>query len=155
MRRRPHLSELPRAVTTASDPVAAFLDAHEAGVPVALQTSGTSGTARKVVRTTDSWVSSFDAVSALIGMTSDSRLWLPGPLSATMNLFAAVHARCTGAEIVDEQGDATHAHLTPVQLLRALDAGPVANPSAERRSAPPGPSYPVQRYGERTHSTPS
>ena len=33
-----------------------FLAAHEAGEPVRLGTSGTSGSARAVVRTTDSWV---------------------------------------------------------------------------------------------------
>ena len=75
-----------------------------------------------MVRTTDSWISSFDAVSRLTGLTADSRVWVPGPLAATMNLFAAVHATVTGAELVDDLADATHAHLTPGDLARV--AGP-------------------------------
>ena len=75
---------------------------------------------RSVVRTTDSWVSSFDAVASLAGLTSSSRLWVPGPLTATMNLFAAVHAAFLGALLVDSPGQATHAFLTPHLLARHL-----------------------------------
>ena len=105
----------------ATDPVAAFLEAHGTGRSVALRTSGSTGAARSVVRTTDSWVSSFAHISSILGMDSCSRVWLPGPVSSTMNLFAAVHARFTGAEIVSSPTDATHAHLTPAMLGRALD----------------------------------
>lgn len=104
----------------ATDPVAAFLEAHGAGRPVALRTSGTTGAARSVVRTTASWVSSFPHISSILGMDPRSRVWLPGPVTSTMNLFAAVHARFTGAEIVSSPTDATHAHLTPAMLGRAL-----------------------------------
>jgi long-chain acyl-CoA synthetase len=114
-------------VLAAADPVAAFLDAHDAGVPVALRTSGTSGARRAVVRTTGSWVSSFPAVARLTGLTSSSRLWVPGPQAATMNLFAAVHAAHLSATLVDHPEDATHAHLTPTVLARCLEDGtPVA-----------------------------
>ena len=105
----------------AADPVAAFLEAQSAGRPVALRTSGSTGAARSVVRTTDSWVSSFPHISSTLGMDPRSRVWLPGPVASTMNLFAAVHARFTGAEIVASPTDATHAHLTPAMLGRALD----------------------------------
>ena len=44
---------------------------------------------------------------------------MPGPLAATMNLFAAVHATVAGATLVDALADATHAHLTPGDLARA------------------------------------
>jgi acyl-CoA synthetase (AMP-forming)/AMP-acid ligase II len=73
-----------------------------------------------VVRTTDSWVSSFSTVADLVGLASSSRVWVPGPLSATMNLFAAVHARVARAALVDGPVDATHAHLTPAGLAVLL-----------------------------------
>lgn len=66
-------------------------------------------------------MSSFDAVNALTGLTSASRVWVPGPLTATMNLFAAVHARFVGAALVDDVDDATHAQLTPHALATCLD----------------------------------
>ena len=66
------------------------------GHPSRWARAGTSGRAPAVVRTTDSWVSSFDAVAPLAGLTSTSRVWVPGPLTATMNLFAAVHATFPG-----------------------------------------------------------
>jgi long-chain acyl-CoA synthetase len=110
------------AVTSAADPVAAFLAAHRDRRPVALATSATSGSPRGVVRTTDSWVSSFPVVADLVGLTATSRVWVPGPLRATMNLFAAVHAAWTGATLVESPADATHLHLTPGGLAGHLDA---------------------------------
>lgn len=110
-------------VLTATDPVAAFVEADRIGVPVALPTSGTSGRPRTVVRTTASWTDSFAAVSELTGTTSGSRVWVPGPVTATMNLFATVHARWAGARLVDALDDATHAHLTPTALRRLLAEG--------------------------------
>jgi acyl-CoA synthetase (AMP-forming)/AMP-acid ligase II len=100
--------------------VAAFLDAHEAGALVALPTSGSSSQPRTVVRSTASWVRSFPHVEALTGLSPSSRVWVPGPLSSTMNLFAAVHARCLGAELVPGARDATHAVVTPAALDRSL-----------------------------------
>ncbi len=75
------------------------------------------------MRTTRSWTSSFPVVSDLTGLTAASRVWVPGPTSATMNLFAAVHATVVAAELVDDPATATHAHLTPSALLQALDQG--------------------------------
>jgi acyl-CoA synthetase (AMP-forming)/AMP-acid ligase II len=103
--------------------VGAFFDARSDRVPVALATSGTSGTHRLVVRTTDSWVASFPAFSELTDTTGSSRVWVPGPLSGTMNLFAAVHARASGAVLVGSAAEATHTHLTPAALAAALDDG--------------------------------
>jgi long-chain acyl-CoA synthetase len=108
-------------VAAADDPVAAFLAAHEHARPVALATSATAGLPRTVVRTTESWVCSFPPVSDLIGLSSDSRVWVPGPLRATMNLFAAVHATHVGAGLVDSPVEASHAHLTPGALAACLD----------------------------------
>ena len=50
-------------------------------------------------------------------------MWVPGPLAATMNLFAAVHARFTGVPVVDGPEAATHVHLTPARLRRLLHDG--------------------------------
>ncbi|MGA8993047.1 MAG: AMP-binding protein [Nocardioidaceae bacterium] len=111
------------AVLAAADPVAAFLAAHDAGLQVSLATSGTSGTSRTVVRTSASWVDSFDHVSRLAGVGPDSRVWVPGPVTATMNLFAAVHARACNLRLVIDRRDASHAHLTPTRLARLLDEG--------------------------------
>jgi len=112
-----------REIVSAADPVAAVLEAHERGELIALQTSGTTSRPRSVVRTTASWVDSFDSVSHLTGIDRSSRVWVPGPLAATMNLFAAVHARTVGARLVDAPDHATHAHLTPATLLTALIGG--------------------------------
>jgi acyl-CoA synthetase (AMP-forming)/AMP-acid ligase II len=108
-----------RHVAEAADPVAAVLDAHERGELIALRTSGTTSEPRSVVRTTDSWIDSFPHVSRLAGIGTDARVWIPGPLSATMNLFAAVHARYVGAAVLEDADGATHAHLTPTQLRAA------------------------------------
>lgn len=111
-------------MTSAADPVAAFMEAHSTGEPVALATSGTTGSQRSVVRTTGSWVASFATVAELTGLTSASRVWVPGPLTTTMNLFAAVQARMLGATPVTGPSHATHAHLTPVALTSLLDHRP-------------------------------
>ncbi len=103
--------------------MAGFLAADADGVPVALPTSGTSGSPRRVVRTTRSWTGSFSAVARLTAMTGDSRVWVPGPLTATMNLFAAVHATSLGAALVTTPAAASHAHLTPSDLAGCLDEG--------------------------------
>ncbi len=108
------------------DPVRAFEDAHERGVPVVLGTSGSAGPRRQVRRTTESWVASFPHVSALTGIDASARVWVPGPLTATMNLFAAVHTRWAGAAPAGSASAATHAHLTPAALHRLLDEGPAA-----------------------------
>ncbi|WP_134323146.1 class I adenylate-forming enzyme family protein [Cumulibacter soli] len=103
------------------DPVSAVLRAHRSGHRLALATSGTTGTARVVVRTTESWFCSFEAYSELSGVEHSARVWVPGPLHSTMNLFASVHARAVGAQLVDSVAQATHACLTPAQLHQFTD----------------------------------
>lgn len=115
------MSAVPRRLLDAADPVAEFFAAHRLGEEVAVPTSGTSGNPRTVVRTTDSWVGSFPAVSELARLAATARVWIPGPLSATMNLFAAVHAQWLGAARAPSLADATHAQLTPTALRRLLD----------------------------------
>lgn len=99
-----------------------MLAAHADGRRLALRTSGTTGSPRWVVRTTASWWTSFDAYADLAGIDSAARVWVPGPLTATMNLFAAVQARVAGAELItqvwpEEPERITHATLTPSQLM--------------------------------------
>ena len=113
----------PVDVLAAADPVAAFFEAHARGARVALRTSGTSAAPRSVLRTTDSWVSSFPHLTSLMSIDAGSRIWVPGPLSSSMNLFASVHACSVRADLVHRPELATHAHLTPTALLRALDHG--------------------------------
>lgn len=110
-------------IARASDPVAAVLDARASGRAIALRTSGTTGRARTVLRTTDSWWRSFALVRELTGLDATSRLWLPGPMTSTLTLFAAVLARDAGAVVVDDPARATHSHLTPLHLTRALESG--------------------------------
>lgn len=123
MPRRPRLSERLVDVATAADPVAAVLAAHELGHLLSLRTSGTTTGPRAVVRTTSSWFGSFADVTALMGLDAGSRVWVPGPRTSTMNLFAAVHATVAGAEVGDRVDGATHAVLTPAVLARALAVG--------------------------------
>ena len=117
----------PVDVLAAADPVTAVLAAHAAGTPIAVRTSGTTSNPRLVVRSTASWVDSFPTVSELTGLDAGARLWLRGPLHASMNLFAAVHAQWVGAQVVDRPDGATHAVLTPAALATALaDGRPLA-----------------------------
>lgn len=107
----------------AADPAAAFWTAHREGRRIALRTSGTTTSPRTVVRTTQSWVVSFEEVSRITGTSAESTVWVPGPLTATMNLFAVVHAQASAARVVTDARDATHAVLTPLALARALGSG--------------------------------
>ena len=122
---RPGAARLRAAVdvAAATDPVAAVLGALERGELIALRTSGTTSGPRAVVRTTTSWAESFPHVSGLAAIDTASRVWIPGPMTATANLFAAVHARCAGAVRVGSVERATHAHLTPATLRAALAGG--------------------------------
>lgn len=115
---RAFLSEAgPTEPDRTTDPVRAVLEAHHDRRLLALATSGTTGAgSRRVLRTTDSWWTSFEAYSELTGVTRGARVFVPGPLTATMNLFAAVHAGAVGATVVDAAAEATHACLTPAQL---------------------------------------
>lgn len=110
-------------VLAAPDPLTALNAAAPSDV-LAFRTSGTGGQARTVLRTSRSWTASYPRVSTLLDMTRASRVWVPGPLSASMNLFAAAHASWAGAEVVAEPTDATHAHLTPWLLRRQLADDP-------------------------------
>lgn len=116
----------PRAVDVlaTADPLGAFEVAQAQDRLLALRTSGTAGRSRTVVRTPRSWVESFSHVSELLRLGSAGRVWVPGPLTATMNLFAVAHTAWAGAERVDRPRSATHAHLTPAVVRRELAMRP-------------------------------
>jgi long-chain acyl-CoA synthetase len=75
------------------------------------------------VRSTSSWTASFRAVTDLLELTVRSRVWVPGPITSTMNLFATVHADDVGARVQPGPDGATHAVLTPAALTRAVAQG--------------------------------
>lgn len=104
------------------DPVRAFWEACESGTNIGITTSGTLSQSRTVVRSTYSWLTSFAAYGELTAIDSDSKVWIPGPQSSSMNLFAAIHADYVRAKVVEKVSDATHAVLTPSQLRRFLDS---------------------------------
>lgn len=114
----------PVDLAAAEDVAATFAEAHRTGRSLVLATSGTSSTPRRIVRTTASWADSFDAVSRLSGIDATSRVWVPGPRSATMTLFALAHAAAVGAAVVANLGEATHAHLTPARLAHLVATRP-------------------------------
>lgn len=63
---------------------------------------------------------SFDPVSRLTGIGPESAVWVPGPPTSSMNLFALVHAGYVGARVATSSVGATHAVLTPAALDAAL-----------------------------------
>jgi acyl-CoA synthetase (AMP-forming)/AMP-acid ligase II len=103
-------------VLSGPDPVTAFLMAHAQGRNIRVPTSGTTGRPRLIERTTASWTDSFSEVADLSAMRRSSRVWIPGPVHGTMNLFAACLTAFMGARRVSEVRQATHAHLTPSTL---------------------------------------
>lgn len=110
-------------VLAAPDPLRTLTSAAPEDL-LAFRTAGTAGRPRTVLRTSRSWLESYRHVSALVDMTSASTVWVPGPLSASMNLFAAAHAQWAGAEVVADPAHATHAYLTPWLLRRQFADDP-------------------------------
>lgn len=110
----------PTDLGAAEDPVAALLASYERGGLVSLRTSGTTAHPRRIIRSAASWVESFAPAAVLAELTAASRVFVPGPLSATMNLYAVALAHVVLAERVDQLGAATHAFLTPTALHRLL-----------------------------------
>jgi long-chain acyl-CoA synthetase len=100
------------------------LTAYRAGGRISVLTSGTTSRPRRIVRTAASWVDSFPAVASLAGLTAASRAWVPGPLAATMNLYAATLVSYLGAPLVPAPTEATHAFLTPSRLFGLLAEPP-------------------------------
>ncbi|WP_353828826.1 class I adenylate-forming enzyme family protein [Agromyces sp. SYSU T0242] len=115
-----------------SRPVLVGGDAHDlgrlaaeapAGTELALATSGSTaidGRPRIVVRTAASWLESVAPLARLAGLGADDRIGITGPLTATMHLFALLHALAIGATATDEVATATALHATPTRLTRLL-----------------------------------
>ncbi|WP_182858683.1 AMP-binding enzyme [Propionibacterium ruminifibrarum] len=106
------------------EPTAAFWRAHREGAPIALRTSGTTGGARTIVRSTSSWTGSFGPLIEHLGLHADDRMWVPGPLDSTMNLFSACLSEAAGAAWSPRPEEASWATLTPSALARALGTRP-------------------------------
>ncbi len=113
--------DVPEIVTSSQQ----FWAAHARGELIGLCTSGTStGTGRVIVRTTSSWVDSFDLLASQWNLGSGHRWWIPGPMTSTMNLYAAVMAEYLGSEWGQGPGGATIGQFTPATLHRFLDRNP-------------------------------
>lgn len=121
-------------LSRSADPVADFRVALAANERFVVSTSGTSvGAARRIVRTAASWADSFSLVARRIGLDSGDTMWIPGPLSATMNLFAACLCDAVGARWSTSPQGASIWQVTPTRLaanlgvaasgIRALVAG--------------------------------
>ncbi|SYZ33761.1 AMP-binding enzyme [Propionibacterium australiense] len=104
------------------EPTTAFWRAHREGAPIALRTSGTTGAARTIVRSTCSWTRSFAPLIERTGLHAGDRMWIPGPLDSTMNLFSACLCEYAGAAWDSRPEGASWATLTPSGLARALDS---------------------------------
>jgi len=95
----------------------------------ATSTSGTSGIPRVILRSHHSWAASFPAVTQLLALTAADVVYLQAPLSASMSLFSAAHARAVGAGLVlsvaniaDALEHSTVMHGTPYALHSVVDA---------------------------------
>jgi long-chain acyl-CoA synthetase len=119
--RRPGTAAAVAALATSTLPPGTWLVAA---------TSGSTGAPRAVCRTRASWQASVDAVATLTGTRRGTRVLVPGPLSSTLFLYAAWHARQVDARPVlaplaqASSGDVAWdvVHLVPHQLAALLDA---------------------------------
>jgi acyl-CoA synthetase (AMP-forming)/AMP-acid ligase II len=96
-----------------------------AGTWLVTFTSGSTAEPRGVARTSASWRWSVAAVAALARTGPGTRVLVPGPLSSSLFLHAAWHARAVGARPLHEPlrtGTPWDvAHVTPLQLATLLD----------------------------------
>jgi long-chain acyl-CoA synthetase len=94
---------------------------------LAVFTSGSTGTPRPVVRTRQSWTYSFPSFSAVTGIGADDRVLVPGAMSASLFLYAALHALTVGAAVhplrrwspalaVEALDTCTAVHVVPAML---------------------------------------
>lgn len=81
--------------------------------------SGSTGSARCIVRTWDSWTSSFHVADDLFAVDAAEHVGLIGPWTSTMVLFAALHALDSGATpLLGSAGElARGAHLDVVHAV--------------------------------------
>ncbi|TDC29072.1 long-chain fatty acid--CoA ligase [Micromonospora sp. 15K316] len=105
------------------------------GMAWATFSSGSTGTPRVIVRTHDSWSTSYPGVERLCDLTADDVVYLPSPLVSSVTMFSVVHARAVGASILlprthtvsdPDLAHATVLHGTPYALrgvLERIEAG--------------------------------
>lgn len=101
-----------------------------AGLGWATLTSGSTRAARLILRSDESWSSSYPAIAGLVGLTTESVLYLPVHLVSSMSMFSIAMARALGHSVrlprlrqpsSDDLADATHVHATPLLFERILD----------------------------------
>jgi long-chain acyl-CoA synthetase len=73
-------------------------------------TSGSTGVPRIVLRTHESWSSSFAPVAALLGAERDDVLYLPSPPVSSLSLFSIAHAAAAGFALALPHTRAVSAH---------------------------------------------
>ena len=100
---------------------AVLRSAYATGDTIRLATSGTSSRPRRVLRTAASWVNSFSMVADLCALAPESRAWVPGPVTASMNTYAVCLVDHVGASLVGDPGAASHVFCTPAALLALLE----------------------------------
>ncbi len=94
--------------------------------------SGSTGTPRVIVRSHDSWFSSFAHVSHMLEVRGGDAVLIPVSLVSSLSAFAAVHALWSGLPVVvpvDGSDNAlaavlprsTIVHTTPTALMRVVD----------------------------------
>ena len=102
------------------------------GTAWATLTSGSGGAARIVLRTSESWASSFPIVAELLDADANDAVALPAPPSSSLTLFSIAHARHGGPRPLLSRGHAlnpadfgaaTCFHGTPHAFRALLDAG--------------------------------
>jgi acyl-CoA synthetase (AMP-forming)/AMP-acid ligase II len=93
-------------------------------------TSGSSGSPRLVLRTAESWSSSFATVAELLDADSGSAVLLPAPATSSLTLFSLAHAIDGGPRPVlrspgaaRDDADPTCLHGTPQALRAVLEEG--------------------------------
>lgn len=108
--------------TAAAAVAAGVASGRVAADDLVLFTSGSTGRPRGVVRSLSSWQLSLDPLSEITGIGADDVVWVPGPLTSSLYLYGAFHARTVGARVVARPGVAvTAAHLVPSGLAQAVD----------------------------------
>lgn len=108
---KPCIVPPPNAILGVVD-IAERMRPHE----LVVYTSGSTGSARGIVRTFDSWVATFDPLTSLTGLTPSDVVWIPGPLTSTLFLYGALHSAHLGAQVLlsDMPGHtATVVHAVP------------------------------------------